>query len=268
VNPSRLPVSIRAAAIVAAALLGALASLLISDPASAHFPTVVGNAVCDAATGTWKVTWQVSNSETDITGLLEGVKLTPEGSTVTNIAVGAVLPRKGDGALQGVQILPGSATSASLSVDAKWVRGQRIIRNHDSGDATFSGTCAAQPSAAFNSACDGSVTVTLANDAQATAAVDLTVTGEAGFTATKNVAAGGSEKVLVPAANAKKITVMSGQTKVAEGGFAAPASCATPGLPVTGASVTGAVITGVALIVVGAAALLLVRRRRPLPTRP
>jgi len=222
----------RAAAIAGAALVGTVASLALASPASAHHPIVNGSAVCDAATGQWKVTWVVGNSETDLEGKITKVVLTPDGSTVTNIAVDAILPKSGDGNLEGVQMLPGTATGAGLTVEAKWIRPTHIVQTEDSDSITFEGTCTTpqepRPSAKFASACDGSVTVTLINGDDATAAANFTVTGAGGFTQTQSVIPGGSKSVVVPAANAANIKVTVGDKTIAEGGWEDPKNCAEP----------------------------------------
>ena len=171
---NRFPSSVRRAAVIAgAALVGTVMSLAIASPASAHHPIVTGSAECLPDTGQWKVTWTVSSTEDDIDAKITEVDLTPAGSTVTNIVVDAILPKNVDGDLEGVQLLPGSATGASLRVKAKWIRPNTIVHTEDSEAITFEGTCTVpqepKPSARFASACDGTVTVTLINADTATA---------------------------------------------------------------------------------------------------
>lgn len=249
-----------------AALAGAAAAVAIASPANAHYPTVAGEAVCDTAAGDWVVTWTVANSETDLEGRVIGVTITPSGTTVTNIAVGATLPKKGQSPLTGVQHVPANAASASLTVNVRWNRNGRIIEKADTGTVTFEGTCAPaqprkpKPSASFSTACDGQVTVTLKNAADATAPAEFTVTGKNGFTAKKTVAPGAEDKsIVVPAANSSEITVTSGDF-TATGKRVVPGSCG--GLPVTGVKVGAAAAGALGLVGVGAGLFFVARRRR------
>jgi hypothetical protein len=250
-----------------AALVGVAAAVALASPASAHHPIVTGNAVCDTAVGDWVVTWTVDNSESDLQGRLIDVDLTPAGTTVTNIVVGATLPRHGEGTLTGTQKVPARETSARLTVEGQWNRDGRIIQAKDSATVTFEGRCAPpeqpttpKPSASFATACDGQVTVTLANAADATAPAEFTVTGKNGFTAKKTVAPGAEDKsIVVPAANSGEITVTSGDF-TATGKRVVPGSCG--GLPVTGVKVGAAAAGALGLVGVGAGLFLVARRRR------
>jgi hypothetical protein len=228
----------RPLAVLGAAFVGLAAAVAVAAPASAHHPIVTGTAECDTATGDWKVTWTVANSETDLEGKITAVELTPAGTEIDGIAVDAVLPKSGDGVLTGKQTVPGDsgATEATLKVSGYWNRDGKDVRSDAGGSVHFQGTCAApssKPAATFVSKCDGSVVVTLVNAEDATKDATFVVTGEGGFTAEKTVAPGEDDTVTVPAANAGKITVTEkgGQEPVATGKWTEPEGCAKPGEP-------------------------------------
>lgn len=222
----------RVLALFGAAAIATVAAVAIATPASAHHPTVTGTAQCDATTGTWQVTWIVTNSESDIQGQLTEVTLSPSGSTVTNIAVGSMLPVSTAPPLTGVQVLPGTATGATLHVTAYWHRPQFDVTKGDGSSVTFTGTCAipktAKPAANFSSHCNGTVTATLINGKEATAPAAFTVTGDAGFSQGASVDPNDSATVDIPAASATTIKVMAGGKLVASGTHQDPADCAAP----------------------------------------
>ena len=119
--------------------------------------------------GKWEATWTVVNSEADLEGKI--VAVTP--ATVEGIAVDATLPKSGDGALTGKQIVTGG-DEAVLKVTVRWVRDGRIIEATKKGVAKPSRKCAA---AGFEAECDGSVVVTLDNTT-GSRATKLTVTAK------------------------------------------------------------------------------------------
>lgn len=222
----------RALALVGSAAIATFVAVAIPSPASAHHPIVRGAPQCDAATGTWKVTWTVENSESDLAGKITAVNLSPTTSTVTNISVGATLPTSRQGGLNGVQVLPGNTRQASLSVTAFWQRPGYSVTRSASAAVELQGTCEIpqepKPAAAFASHCDGSVITTLMNGADATKAASFKVTGGNGFAQEAKVDPNASTTIVVPASNAEKIVVTAGRTKVAEGSFADPQDCAVP----------------------------------------
>jgi LPXTG-motif cell wall-anchored protein len=230
VNRSKLRRSI---AVVGAAVLGLMAAVAVSSPASAHHPTVKGEAVCTSA-GTWIVKWFVGNSETDIPGTITAVEVTPAGTKVTGVAVGTEVPPSDE--ILGIHVVPGDQTKAELTVSMHWVRNEngrdKEIDATRSGTVEFSGTCTgpkANPDAKFASNCTG-VTVTLVNGADATKPAEFVVSGENGFKVEKTVAKG-EEQVFVPAANAGKITVTEGGEPVGKPyTWERPEDCALPTL--------------------------------------
>jgi LPXTG-motif cell wall-anchored protein len=220
----------RLAVLATGALLGLGGVLAIAAPASAHHSEVSGVPHCDTTTGEWVVNWTVDSvAPEDVHHYkLVEVNVTPADHPVTGIAVTTddTYPHEVGKPLTGEQRLPGKATDASLSVKAKWENGFEEDEPA-SKTITFGGTCEQdkpKPNVSFESACDGTVTVTLMNGADATATAKFTVTaGE--FSKDVSVEKGKSEQVVVPAKDAAKITVTSGDQKFT-GGFEQPEDCA------------------------------------------
>ena len=222
----------RIAAIAGAAFVGIVVSLVIASPASAHHSAVEGLARCDTATGEWVVTWTVKSYAPSGVNHYKfvQVEVLPAGSSVPNIAVtdGDNYPHDAHASLTGELRLPGSSTEATLTVRAKWENG------FEEGDAksrtvTFGGSCVQdqpKPNAAFESLCDGTVTVTLTNAQDAKAPAAFAVTGGAGFSQNATVQAGGSKEIIVPAGSAGQITVTVAGQKLAEYAWEQPADCA------------------------------------------
>jgi LPXTG-motif cell wall-anchored protein len=144
------------------------------------------------------------------------------------VTEGEEYPHDAHAPLVGEQRLPGTATEASLTVRARWINGfeEQVAQ---SGKVEFGGACEQdqpKPNAAFASACDGTVTVTLANAEDAKAPAAFTVTGEAGFSQKATVEPGGSKELVVPAESAGHITVTVGDKTIAEHAWQQPADCA------------------------------------------
>jgi hypothetical protein len=226
----------RLSIVAVATLFGTAAVLALSTtPAFAHHTTVSGEAVCDAETGSWVITWTVKNSQSNKSANLILVNSTPSGpgTSLTGIVVGAFLP-KPLGTLTGTQIVPGTTTQATLTVQGKWEslypgQPQFVEKPPKTGMVTLGGKCEKNhptPNASFKSSCNGSVVVHLSNGADATATAHFTVLGEGGFSVPKNVAAGGDEDVTVPEANAGAITVKEDNAVIAQSSWTEPEGCA------------------------------------------
>ncbi|MGC4747140.1 cell wall anchor protein [Micromonospora sp. DT201] len=257
----------RFAAIAAGALIGLTGVGVVASPASAHYSTVSGKAVCDTTTGEWVVTWTVKSEKhgSSKTFKLRTVELTPADTTVTNIKVsGRDESYDVNTPITGEQRVPGSATQATLAVKAKW--DDRYSEDQPTkGKVTFGGTCAKDtppttppasptptptasptptpttppaavtvPTASFASDCEGAVTVTLANGADATTDAKLTVKAT-GFSETYTVKPGDSKSDIVVPAKAGAITVSEGDKLVGEPyTWATPEDCVKPGEPQAG----------------------------------
>jgi LPXTG-motif cell wall-anchored protein len=128
----------RTAAVAAGALLGLAGVVALAGPASAHHTEISSEVSCVNEDGSWQVTWTVTNSEPDLVGKVTAVNFTPQASTFTGIAVGAELPRKGQGVLTAVQKLGESDTQANLSISAEWKRGYTTFPDTKFGQATKS----------------------------------------------------------------------------------------------------------------------------------
>lgn len=217
----------RLAVLATGALLGLGGVFAIAAPASAHFSTVDGTPTCDTTTGEWVVDWKVNANNYVPRGVttfqLVDIEAKPV-ETITGIAKDTDYPV--DQPIVGKQRLPGDATWASLSVRAKW---SDEYVEHDAAykKIEFDGTCEKnkpKPNVTFESACDGTVTVTLINGEDAKATAEFMVTaGE--FSKEFAVEPGKSEQVVVPAKDAAKISVKVGDEEF-KGGFQAPKDCA------------------------------------------
>lgn len=259
----------RTIGLAAAVGVATLASVLLPGTAHAHEPTVTGAAECDVETGNWIVTWKVTNSEADLAGTLTEVSVIPADAPLPGIAVGDALPTAPD-ALTAKQTLPGSATSASLSVTATWQRPTFTVTESASASVELGGSCEKpreeprepKPSATFTSTCDATVKVDLVNAEEATAPATFQVTSRDGFLQSVKVGPGEEKSVTVPPGQGERIAVTAGDKVIATGAFEEPESCG-PQLPKTGASLPGLVSGGVALVMVGIAILFNVRKRPP-----
>jgi hypothetical protein len=224
--------ALTAATVVA---IGAAGALAVALPAHAAALTVNGTASCDHDTGRWQVTWSVG-AEDGSDGTVTAVTPGPGGSTVDGLATGDTI---GAGPVTVTQSSPGDADTVTLTVAVDWTAPETISQSV-TGEVDPAGTCVADPppTASFTSHCDGSVTVTLTNDA-AVASVEFEITADASFTATRTVAAGDSATVDVPAGAATHIDVHADQKSIRTGGWQDPGGCATSAPPTTTPPTTG-----------------------------
>jgi LPXTG-motif cell wall-anchored protein len=250
-------------AAVAAGIVGALA---VAAPASAHTAALSHKADCNTDTGMWEVNWTIHN-DFHRAATLHDVTFTPahDDGVVKN---GAQLPASGDLKTETIAI-PGTETGATLALKVKWADGFPVDKPEGqpyNDVITFVGKCAkrveAAPTAKLTSACDGSATLTLGNEASSGADLSFTVTGK-DFSKTVSVGAGKTVDVAVPAGAATAVTVTVGK-RTFQLAWAKPANCGAPApsLPKTGSKTGLMVGTGVLLLIAGAAALFVVRRRQ------
>lgn len=219
----------RTISVAVAVLAGAAATLAFASPASAHHTAIAGDARCDTASGQWVVAWTVRSESTPPQATqfkLVYVQVQPAGSDVTGLPVDTFQDIATP--FTGEQRLPGDATSATLSVRGRWNNNfeEKQVRTKT---IEFGGGCQEdqpKPNASFASACDGTVTVTLTNDADATKDAEFTVTGAGGFEENKTVAPGDSAEVVVPAASASAVKVTVGKGTIGEYSWAQPEDCA------------------------------------------
>ncbi|WP_327042895.1 LPXTG cell wall anchor domain-containing protein [Micromonospora ureilytica] len=143
-NPPKSPFR-RVAAIAAGALIGLAGIGAIASPASAHHPEPSGT-YCLTSDGQVKVTWTVGNSE-NIDAKITTLKSTVPGDFTGGLAKDATLPAKGQGFLTGTQAhrFDEKRPTIELTVEARWVRSDRIVTEERTVAAEPAGTCAAEP---------------------------------------------------------------------------------------------------------------------------
>lgn len=221
--------------------IGAAGALAVALPAHAAALTVNGTASCDHSTGRWQVTWSVG-AEEGSEGTVTEVTPGPDGSTAGGLAKDDPINA---GPVTVTQSSPGDASSATLTVAVDWTAPEAVSQSV-TGQVDLTGTCVEDhpvPSATFASHCDGSVTVTLANDAKVLP-VEFEVTADAAFTASRTVAAGGTTTVEVPAAAAGLIVIQADHQNLKTDSWADPGGCATGAPPTTAPPTTAPPTTG------------------------
>jgi LPXTG-motif cell wall-anchored protein len=230
VRPPVNPVVRRVATVAAAVLIGTLATFALATPASAHQSTISAEAACDNGTGTYKITWTVTNSQNMPETLLQ-VVFAPSGSGGP-ITTNATVPghtSTNPGNLIGVQTVPGTTTLVSLTVQGYWDY-DHYTESPKTQPQRLGGDCRQyqpKPHASATSACDGSVVVTVNNDSTATTTAAFKITGAGGFTqTTPAIKAGDKLDVAVPAANASSISVVAGTTNLGSFPWEKPKDCA------------------------------------------
>jgi LPXTG-motif cell wall-anchored protein len=226
VRVKRTTPSLRRLSILAGgALLGLTAVIALAAPASAHHSEVTGKPQCDTTTGEWVVEWTVNTVAPPEANHFKFiyVKVSPDGSAVTNIAQtdGNDYPHDTGVPIVGVQRLPGNATSATLAVQSKWNNGFQE-EGPVSKTVNFGGPCnkdvpKPKPIASFSTSCDGSVKVTVTFPEATDKSITFTVIGESGASAPLTVPAGQtSGSIVVPAENAGTVTVKLGKKTIGE----------------------------------------------------
>ncbi|GIH04475.1 hypothetical protein Rhe02_25420 [Rhizocola hellebori] len=189
---------------------------------------VAGTAECDKESGTWKVTWQVSNQHpsraakvqivtdgtvSERTAVSTGgtfVTLSPE-SLITDLADND--PIAAATTLSAHQTVPGTADAARLKVELTWQRDNFAAKQHTStATVNFTGGCvknAPKPAARFASDCTGLVTVTLFNGDTATKDARFVVKGANGWSSEEVVVPKGETALVhVPKENSASVVVL------------------------------------------------------------
>ncbi|MEV4352155.1 cell wall anchor protein [Actinoplanes sp. NPDC049596] len=235
----------RATAVAAGSLIGLAGVAFFASPASAHYSAVKGKAYCDTATGEYIVNWTVKtdNGRTPKSENYRfiNVQQTPADRPVDGIAHtpddnDPVFPYESNKPLRGVQKVPGTATSASLTVQVKW-SDDWIQYEPSTGTVELDGKCSTpatpKPEAALVSNCDG-VAVTLTNGKDAKADAVFTIKGSDGYTKDVTVKPQGEPvKVDIPGKSAGEIVVTEKSTKepVLKGAWQKPEDCTAPEQP-------------------------------------
>ncbi|MBF9134101.1 cell wall anchor protein, partial [Plantactinospora sp. S1510] len=129
----------RSAAIIGAAFLGLGTVVTFAAPASAHHPEINGTYCVVKGSNNYEFKWTVGNSE-NIKAEVTQVRPGPAG----DIKVGAELNPRGGAPLTGTETR--TAPSArqlekTLTVEAKWIRPDRIVIEHRTVKAVDKGKC-------------------------------------------------------------------------------------------------------------------------------
>ncbi|SDT77575.1 LPXTG cell wall anchor domain-containing protein [Actinoplanes derwentensis] len=145
-NVSKSPLR-RATALVAGSLIGMAGAVAFASPALAHHSVVKGLSSCDQVTGEWVVDWSVTaiGVRVDQPFQWTQVSLTPAGTTIDNADIAVTGKNLSSGrTITGKQRVPGSESSASLTVRAKWDNGVED-RNPITGTVPLDGECGKTP---------------------------------------------------------------------------------------------------------------------------
>jgi len=231
----------RPLAVAGAAAVGLAATVALASPASAHHSVVVGEAVCDTATGEYDVTWTitvVAPPQADHYTFVEVAATkgvgggAPQPATVPGVEVtpGNTFPHPSGSPLVSTYSVPGDTTSLSLSVRAKWSNGHKE-KTASSDSIQLAGTCAPdapRPDATANADCEYLV-VTLSNKADATKDAVFVFSGS--YEDEVTVAKGGEPvEVRIPRDKAGDVTVTERGTRDWRQHFAwkDPGNCGVP----------------------------------------
>lgn len=215
---------------------------LDADKCGEHKAGITGSAVCDPETGSWNVTWLVSNkhySDKATASVITQNGPDSERSAVKKangqwqtLANENVIKGLKDGdeiaggkTVEATQVVEGSALAARLKVELEWKRNRFQTKTDTEVHVVdFSGTCVKntpKPSVTFASDCTGVVTVTLINAQGATKAASFEVKGAGGWTSGPvEVTAGNTVVVTVPASASSSITVTESGNAVEKGTYA------------------------------------------------
>ncbi|MEV0724744.1 hypothetical protein AB0I37_18420 [Micromonospora purpureochromogenes] len=198
----------RSLAALGAALAGLAGAVVLVSPAHADPPdlSIDHEARC-TADGTYQVRWTVL-VESAPAGAerfrFVSVEVEPADSTIDGIAASPEgdFPHSVGEALTGMQTVPGTATGANLIMWMQWDNGY-TEPSGSSGYLDLDGRCGqepTEPTVAFESRCDGSILVDLANP-PAGRTVDLVVASiPPGFSRTVTLRPGRTvADILVPA---------------------------------------------------------------------
>ncbi|MGC4759611.1 hypothetical protein [Micromonospora trifolii] len=195
----------RALAALGAVVVSLAGTLVFMTPANADYPGFsINHEVQCTADGTYQIRWTVlaETPSTDATRYrFVKVEVIPPDTSIDPIAASpeGVFPHSLGEPVIGSQALPGTATYAELAVWVQWDDGY-YETSGSVGGVPLDGRCGqppTDPTATFQSRCDGSVLVDLANP-PAGRTVDLVVrTLPAGFSRTVSLAPGKTVRGIV-----------------------------------------------------------------------
>jgi hypothetical protein len=106
-----------------AAAVGVAATVMFAAPASAWTAEIDGNPVCDSATGTVTVTWNLKNHEAK-EATFEVQSFTPEGSVIDH-ETGTLPGGKWTEAITQTKVP--ADTAASITVEIVWKKGNHVL---------------------------------------------------------------------------------------------------------------------------------------------
>lgn len=207
----------RITAVVGAALIGALGTVALAAPANGSTPYLKASVACPDAGGKSVVTWTLTSSFPGRTGTVHAMTAKLDGALVD----GATLT---DNGLTGTQIVDFKAVKETvLSVGVQFEHGVTDRLEATAGPRVG---CEGPPvTVDFTNNCDGSVGVHIKNWF---GAFRYSVVGANGFRADHDFDGVSTFDVVVPAADAGRIAIVSGSTQVAQH--------ASPGAKVCGES--------------------------------
>ncbi|MFC4145537.1 cell wall anchor protein [Micromonospora mangrovi] len=132
----------RAAALTAGALIGLVGVATVASPALAHHPQPAGS-YCAAKDGTVTVNWSVGSNVPDLTGKITRIESSVPGDITGSLAVDATLDKEGGELLTGTQThtYQGAIPELKLTVEARWIRDDKVIQTWQSVVAQPSQDC-------------------------------------------------------------------------------------------------------------------------------
>jgi len=255
----------------AAGLLVGGAFLVGAAPANAHAVFVLGTAECIEETGTYAVTWTVSNDyETEATIKVVGHAPVTAPVTFEDLTIDA---RTGDEnpTVTGTQTVPGNLKKASLSVTGTWSDGFKDRKKR--GEVTLTGTCSSSPSPSPSPSESESPSPTPTPSESESPSPSASPSESESPSATPTPSESESPSP-TPSVSASETGAPSptpsaspseGSPSVLPTEVVATPTDTTPGvggLPVTGSSLGTVLVSGTVLLVLGAGLLMLGRRRR------
>jgi hypothetical protein len=179
-------------------VLGAVGTVALASPASAHTPEISYDVKCGPTAGTAVVTWTVKNKfklNADVTSV---------NRTIDGIAVDVTIPARE--AVTGTETVTIAEKQEALSVGLEWTDGfsDTYTKPLELGDLT----CVPQPVAKFVDNCDGTTVVTVTNPEDGEDGVKVSVNGSGEFVKRFVLGKGEtSEPVTVPADNNDPVRV-------------------------------------------------------------
>jgi hypothetical protein len=229
---------------IAGVLAGLGLALLPAAPALAVTPgngtLGADSAVCDSNTYQYVVTWAFENynansavsiSEVAGAGTLS-YRLNPADPLAAippSFIINAAPSAYGYSEANIVQRVPGTSTSASISMDTSWSDG---TGGYMSQSHALAGTCKApvyaKPAVKYGYGCNGTVTLTLTNNASGAPSLTYAISSAGGaYTRSVTVAAKQTKTLTIPSQYATGIMVKAGSYSDGPESWQQPTGCPT-----------------------------------------